>query len=90
MPLTQTQILLMLFQKCIHSEIDLITFCEEFCFYALSLEEGPFKDTCSALMQRAIDYLLNKSSVPLTPESILEASDLFDQIQKTYHQLNEL
>lgn len=87
MTLHQRQTILFLFQRCINSEVDLVTFCEDFLYHLNSFEEGSFKQVCAPLIDRATEYLANNTAPIFTPASILEASELFALIRKTYNQL---
>ncbi len=73
-------------KNCIESKQDLFSFCEEFCFHYLYLDNGAFKSACTSLFEHATDFLMLNSSL-ITPETILSASDLLEQIQLTYKEL---
>lgn len=76
-------------KNCINSELDFLSFCEEFCFHYLYLNEGPFKSSCHPLFESATDFLIYSQPI-ITPETILSASDLLELIQSTYQQLLKL
>ena len=87
MTLPQRQKILILFERCIHSEVDLVTFCEDFLDYLNSYEEGSFKQVCTPLIERATEYLANNTAPYFTPDSVSKASELFTLIRRTYQQL---
>lgn len=73
-------------KNCIESELDLSSFCEEFCFYYLYLEDGAFKSACASLFESATDFLMLDTSL-ITPETISSASDLLELIHSLYKEL---
>ena len=81
--------ILNLFQKCIDSKLDLMTFCEDFTFLIIETEDESLKDTCSELLDKATDYMLYHKTAHMTPDAILKAADLFDLIRTTYYKLTE-
>ena len=83
------QTILSLFDKCLNSKLDLMSFCEEFTFLITHHEDEALKDSCAALISIATDYMLNQSSKKITPETIHNASVLFDTIRKTHDQLTK-
>ena len=85
---TRTTIL-NLFQKCIDSKLDLMTFCEDFTFHIINIEDEVLKNTCTELLDKAAEYMLNQDTKQLSPDSILKAADLFDLIRKTYYRITE-
>ena len=76
-------------KNCINSELDFLSFCEEFCFHYLYLDEGSFKFSCHPLFESATDFLIYSQPI-ITPETILSASNLLELIRSTYQQLLEM
>ena len=83
------QTILSLFKKCLDSELDLMSFCEEFSFIIHHTDDEALKDSCSELINIASDYVINCTSKRITPETITKAAELFDSIRKTYEKLTE-
>ena len=78
-----------LFLACTESRIDLMTFCNEFCFCYFHLEHSLFKTICKPLFESASKYLLSPIPSSITPKSILQASELLNLIEFTQTKLNE-
>lgn len=87
MNLNSKELILDVLQECIQSRKDLSSFCEDFCFYYTQLDEGETKTICSALFKKATDFLMQDVSLAITPETIAQASSLFETIRSTYSQL---
>ena len=81
--------ILNLFQKCIDSKLDLMTFCEDFTFLIIETEDESLKNTCTELLDKATEYMLSPKTEYMTPDAILKAADLFDLIRTTYYKLTE-
>ena len=81
------QTILSLFKKCLDSELDLMSFCEEFSFIVHQTDDEALKDTCAELINIASDYMINCTSKRITPETITKSAELFDTIRKTYKKL---
>ncbi len=83
------QTILSLFDKCLNSELDLMSFCEDFTLFISHTDDETLKQTCEELFNITSDYMLKQASKPFTPETIMNASSLFDTIRKTYDQLTK-
>ena len=78
------EMILHLIHSCIHSEISLSAFCEEFSFHYLHLDEGIFKKTCQSLFHLSSQWIMRESDATITPDEIQFASDLLSNLEETY------
>ena len=77
------QTILNLLNKCIKSELDLVSFCEEFTLFISHTEDESLKESCAELFSIASDYMINQASKNLSPDTIISASHLLSKIHKT-------
>ncbi|MBR5290192.1 MAG: hypothetical protein IKU28_04270 [Erysipelotrichaceae bacterium] len=83
------QTILSLFNKCLDSELDLMSFCEEFSLIISHTDDEALKDSCTELIRLTSDYVVDCTPKRITPETITKAAELFDTIRKTHDKLTK-